>query len=136
MVSQARQVNFSRTVWTTFHWRGMTSSISVARQACGQRTPHRLATDERMDIRAARIGLRNGCGILGGLGFQFLELQLHLVDQLAAAFGGGTVLVVPEFGDHQLEMRHHRLGSRGSGLRFPACRLFSSKRCAQRVDAV
>ena len=27
--SQARQVNFSRTVWITFHWRGITSSVSV-----------------------------------------------------------------------------------------------------------
>ena len=27
--SQSRQVNFSRTVWITFHWRGMTSSVSV-----------------------------------------------------------------------------------------------------------
>ena len=27
--SQSRQVNFSRTVWTTFHWRGTTSSVSV-----------------------------------------------------------------------------------------------------------
>ena len=28
--SQALQVNFSRTVWITFHWRGMTSSVSLA----------------------------------------------------------------------------------------------------------
>jgi hypothetical protein len=27
--SQSRQVNFSRTVWTTFHWRGIASSVSV-----------------------------------------------------------------------------------------------------------
>src|SRR5688500_14779625 len=27
--SQSRQVNFSRTVWITFHWRGTTSSVSV-----------------------------------------------------------------------------------------------------------
>jgi hypothetical protein len=27
--SQVLQVNFSRTVWITFHWRGMTSSVSV-----------------------------------------------------------------------------------------------------------
>ena len=27
--SQLRQVNFSRTVWTTFHRRGITSSVSV-----------------------------------------------------------------------------------------------------------
>ena len=29
MVSQARQLNFSRTVWITFHWRGITSRVSV-----------------------------------------------------------------------------------------------------------
>ena len=29
IVSQARQVNFSRTFWITFHWRGTTSSVSV-----------------------------------------------------------------------------------------------------------
>ena len=27
--SQDRQVNFSRTVWITFHWRGTTSKVSV-----------------------------------------------------------------------------------------------------------
>ena len=27
--SQSRQLNFSRTVWVTFHWRGITSSVSV-----------------------------------------------------------------------------------------------------------
>src|SRR4051812_26652082 len=29
MVSQVLQENFSRTVWITFHWRGMLSSVSV-----------------------------------------------------------------------------------------------------------
>ena len=29
MRSQSRQLNFSRTVWITFHCRGMTSSVSV-----------------------------------------------------------------------------------------------------------
>ena len=29
IVSQARQENFSRTCWITFHCRGMTSSVSV-----------------------------------------------------------------------------------------------------------
>jgi hypothetical protein len=27
--SKARHENFSRTVWITFHWRGITSSVSV-----------------------------------------------------------------------------------------------------------
>ena len=29
IVSQFRHENFSRTVWITFHWRGITSSVSV-----------------------------------------------------------------------------------------------------------
>ena len=29
MLSQSQHVNFSRTVWITFHWRGITSSVSV-----------------------------------------------------------------------------------------------------------
>src|SRR5271156_7184150 len=29
IVSHARHENFSRTVWITFHWRGITSSVSV-----------------------------------------------------------------------------------------------------------
>ena len=29
MLSQVRQENFSRTVWTIFHWRGITSNVSV-----------------------------------------------------------------------------------------------------------
>ena len=29
IVSQSRQENFSRTCWITFHWRGITSSVSV-----------------------------------------------------------------------------------------------------------
>ena len=29
IVSQSRHENFSRTVWITFHWRGITSSVSV-----------------------------------------------------------------------------------------------------------
>jgi hypothetical protein len=101
-----------------------------------QRAAHRLAAGERVGVRAARIGLRNGCGIFGGSGFQLLELRFHLVDQLAATFGGATVLVVPEFGDHQLEVRHHRLGTGGAGLRFAACQLFGSECGTQGVDIV
>jgi hypothetical protein len=29
IASQARRENFSRTCWITFHWRGMSSSVSV-----------------------------------------------------------------------------------------------------------
>lgn len=40
MVSQSRHENFSRTVWTTFHWRGMTfSDHPLARHVRGNGLP-------------------------------------------------------------------------------------------------
>jgi hypothetical protein len=39
-----------------------------------------------------------------------LELQLHLLEQAARAFGAGAVLLAPELGDLQLAMGDHRLG--------------------------
>ena len=110
MVSQDRQVNFSRTVCTTFHWRGMTSSVSVivspslagaatawaccwarnhhpfARQMRRQRTAHGLAADERLDVRAACVGIGTEAASSAGTRLQFLEFQLHLIEQLAATF--------------------------------------------------
>ena len=38
--SHDRQVNFSRTVWITFHWRGMTSSVSVTSSPKAARPKH------------------------------------------------------------------------------------------------
>ena len=62
-----------------------------------------------------RCSLRLG-GVLAGSGDQLAELELELVDQLAATLGGGAVLVVLEFGDQQLEMGYHGLGAGGARL--------------------
>jgi hypothetical protein len=78
----------------------------------------------------ARTGLRRvkprtlvsaGCSAAASLAcgrLHFLELQLHLVEQFATVFGGRREAIVLEFGDHQLEMRHDRLGAGGTRFRF------------------
>lgn len=41
--------------------------------------------------------------VLGSVGLEPLELQLHLIEQAAAALGAGTVLLALQLGDLQLE---------------------------------
>ena len=79
-----------------------------------------------------RCSLRLG-GVLAGSGGQLAELELELVGQLAATLGGGVVL---EFGDQQLEVRHHGLGARSARLGLAPRQLLGRERGAQRVDAV
>ena len=126
--SHDRQVNFSRTVWITFHCRGTTSSVSVmvspslascrrstgrrsgrdhhplARQMRRKRRAHRLSAGERAHRRAR--GRCRGGFVLGRVRRGFLELQFQLVEQLAAALGGMPVLLAPQLGDQQLQVRH------------------------------
>ena len=67
MVSQSRQENFSRTCWITFHWRGMTSSVSVTSSpSFDSRVPPQQAQDvgprttTRSRGRCSGKGLRDG----------------------------------------------------------------------------
>src|SRR5438067_13928104 len=104
-----RQLNFSRTVWITFHWRGTTSSVSVTSSPsldslppqAGQAQGAGMTTRSRGRCagNGARTGRRRvkpwtaepgvaGSGddrSLGRVYFRFLELQLQLVDDLATA---------------------------------------------------
>src|SRR5262245_6575402 len=109
--SHDRQVNFSRTVWITFHWRGTTSSVSVmsspsfaslppqhghsegadttnalARQMRRQGGTHRPAPHEAAHDCAARLlGSRFGSVfILRRARLEILELQLQLIEKLRA----------------------------------------------------
>ena len=130
-------MNFSRTVWITFHCRGMTSSVSVmsspiftmrsepqqeqavgasittrSRGRCsgnGLRAGRRRSNPATVVVFASLLG---GDLVLGGGGLEFLELQLHLVDQPGAAFGAVAILLAPELGDLELEVLDHRLGGR------------------------
>ena len=107
IVSQSRQVNFSRTCWITFHWRGITSSVSVTSSpSLARRVPPQQAQDvgagstTRSRGRCSGKGRRDGRRrvnaatvvvlaaarsaaqlILGGGRLQLLELQLQLVEQ-------------------------------------------------------
>ena len=76
----------------------------------GERLPDRSLALGRGNAR--RLG-GGGFGrdiVLAGVGLQILELQLHLLEQAAAALGAGAVLLAPELGDLELEVRDHRLG--------------------------
>jgi hypothetical protein len=55
--------------------------------------------------------------VLGHRGDQFTEFQFQLIQELAAALGGGAELVMPQFSDDQLEVRDHRLRANCPGLR-------------------
>jgi hypothetical protein len=73
---------------------------ALAPQVRRKRRPHRLLAGERPDRRAIS---RSGAGfVLGRACRRFLELQFHLVEQLAAAFGGLPILLAPQLGDQQL----------------------------------
>jgi len=75
----------------------------------GERLPCRAPAFESSD----RGGL--GCRFLGDqvvfgrIGLELFELQLHLIEQAAAAFGAGVILLALELCDLQLEMGNQRL---------------------------
>ena len=131
IVSQARQENVSRTVWITFHWRGMLSSVSVivspslqslvrpaagaaagsrnddalTRQVVGERLARRLPAGERLDRRGLRGGLFGRQLVLARRRLKFLQLQFHLVQQPRLAFGALAVEVAAQLLDLQLRSR-------------------------------
>jgi site-specific DNA recombinase len=111
----------------------------LARQVGRQGRPRRLAPGRA--VRAAAAPILAGCvlglgGILAGGDDQLPELELHLVDQLAAALGGGAEPVALEPGDQQLEVRHHRLGAGGARLSLAPRQLLSRECAAQCGDVL
>src|SRR5271167_480390 len=124
--SQLRQVNFSRTVCTTFHCRGTTSSVSVtsspslaslppqhgqaagagittrSRQVLGKGCPHRLLAGEAGHHGRILTGPGlSGEFVFGGTRLQLLELQFELIEELAA-LGRWPETLALQFGDDQL----------------------------------
>jgi len=106
---------------------------TLARQMLGQRRADRLAAGKRLDRRCLCC---RGRGDLARRCLQFLELQFHLVKQLAAAFRRGAEAVVLELGDQQSQVRHHRLGAGGPRLGFTPRQLFGRERRAERSDVL
>ena len=91
---------------------GRRDDDALARQMCREGCAHRPPTGERLN-RSVALGDDRA---LARLGFQFLELQFELVQQLAAALGGLAILVAPQLGDDQLQVRDHSGGARGAGF--------------------
>ncbi len=84
----------------------------------------RLPAGELVHRRAASRRRRDL--VLGGARRRLLELQLQLVEQLAAALGGLPVLLAAQLGDLQFIVGDQRLGAGGARLgllpRFPLAR--------------
>jgi hypothetical protein len=98
---------------------------ALARQMLRQRLAHRRC------VCLFRFLLRRG---FAGVRLQLLKLQFQLIEQFAAAFGGGAEPVVAELGDQQLQVRDHRLRAGRTRFGLAARLLFRGKRCAQGVD--
>ena len=105
-------------------------------RCAGSGAAYRLAARERTHVRRVR---RRRCScrlVLGGGGLEFLELHLQLVEQFAATLGRGAEPIALHSGDHQLEMRDHRLGPRGARLELATGAALGKQRRLQRVDVV
>ena len=126
--SQSRHENFSRTVWITFQERGITSRVSVTSSpSFERRSPPQAGQEQGAGTTTRSRGRCSGNGFLcgplalegrdrGGLCCRFLgdqiilgcvslelfELQLHLIEQAAAAFGTGAILLALQLCDLQL----------------------------------
>ena len=99
-----------------------------------KRRAHRLSASECVYCCASSRG--GGDLVFSRARYQFLKLQFELIEQLAATFGGLPVLLAPQLGNHQLQMRHHRLGTGGTCLCFLARGAFGGQRCLQGDDVV
>src|SRR3546814_12427119 len=80
--SQSRQENFSRTVWTTFQWRGITSSVSVTYSpSFDSRDPPQAGQAQGAGITTSSRGRCSGNGLRGGR----LRVKTATIDILAAS---------------------------------------------------
>jgi hypothetical protein len=93
IASQDRQENFSRTVWITFHCRGIASSVWVTSSSSfdsfiepqhGHDADAGTTTRSRgrYSGKGLRTGRRRGAGgNVAALRLQLLELKFHLIDE-------------------------------------------------------
>ncbi len=129
MASQARQLNFSRTVCTTFYCLGTSSRVSVtsspsftraappqqgqasgegshdplARQVGRQRRPLGLAAGEGAHRGIAVVGFALA-RVLGRRCLHLIQLQFQLIQQVVAPFRGLAVPFSTQLRDLQLQM--------------------------------
>ena len=89
----------------------------------GERLSDRPSTLERGNAGRV-VGSDVGSEIvLRSVGLEILELELHLLEQAAAALGTRTVLLAPELCDLQFEVRDDRLDGALAGNRIGGARL-------------
>ena len=132
ILSHCRHANRSRTVWTTFHRRGITSSVSVtsspsfdsfgrtaARAALGRFDDDALARQmsgkgfARRSLARERVGRPRFCSrslgrqfVLARRRLEVLQLQLHLLEQTGLALGSAAVKFAAQLLDLQLQVGH------------------------------
>lgn len=123
--------------------RGRRDDDALARQVRRQRCPHRptAAVTRGGAVVPARLchgggGRFGGTGILGGGRLQLLQLQFQLVEQTATVLRRRPEALALQPGDHQLQMRHHRLGARRPRLRLEPGRPLGQQRRLQRFEIV
>ena len=138
IASQSRQVNFSRTVWITFHWRGITSSVSVmsspsfasfAEPQQGQLVGASMTTRSRADVsgRACATGRlrwkeRTVCVLAAAASAassssvaaasSSSSCEFHLIEKPRLALRARAVERALQLLDLKLEMRDQRLSVR------------------------
>jgi hypothetical protein len=74
-----------------------------------------------------RFSRPGGDRVFCGTGFQLLELQFQLIEQLAAALGRLPEPLALHLGDQQLEIGDHRFGTGGTSLRLLPRRALGSQ---------
>src|SRR5512134_1982925 len=161
--SHARQLNFSRTVWITFHCRGITSSVSVTSSPSLTSLPWQHGQTEGATMTTRSRGRCAGSGARTGLRrekllttlspplaaaasvaqsssvarrLQLFELQLQLVEQPALRLRRRTKPLALQFGDQELQMRDHRLGAGSPRLGLEPGRTLGEERRLQRIEIV
>ena len=98
--------------------RGCLDHHALARQVLREGFAGWATAFEAGDRRRLRR-LLGGDLVLSGRGLEFLELQLHLIDQARPTLRALAVLLPSQLGDLEPKMSDHRLGGRGHcpGLR-------------------
>ena len=90
---------------------------ALARQMLGERLLYRRLALEAANVGCLLGGSLGNEGVLAGVSFKLLELQLHLVEQASGTFGAGAVLLALQLGDLQLQMSDQRGRGTLTGVR-------------------
>jgi hypothetical protein len=109
---------------------------ALARQVRRQRRPHRLFADDAAHRCSVGRGRSSRELIFRGAGFQLLELQFQLVEQLAAALSRLPKPLALHLGDQQFEVGDHCLGAGSASLGLLPRRALGIQRSLQRGNVV